>query len=217
MSLALRDVRRGGLPPAIPWLADANEPDVLAGAARGTADLALWHRPAAPARERWLDTLPGDRLPTMRTEASPGAVRALVLEACTEAGHGATDPVVAALAADIADLAGRVCRLAGTAAADLRLDAIDHDACRRFHRDRVALRLVATYRGPGTQLVPPEHAAEALRLQGDYRGPLHDLDRRTVALFRGSADGGAGVVHRSPPVSGRGMTRLLLCLSVPFR
>lgn len=186
-------------------------------ATRGAATLAIWQRPVIPPWESWLDALPGVRLPTARRDVRAGMARTAVLQACREAGHETRGTAVEALAADIAELTRQFCQLAGTTVADLRLDAIDHDACHRFHRDRVALRMIVTYRGPGTQLVPPQHAREALSLQADYEGPLHTLDRRGVALFRGTVDGSTGIVHRSPPIAGSDMTRLLLCLSVPFR
>lgn len=91
---------------------------------------------------------------------------------------------------------------------------IDHDACWRFHRDHVGLRLNTTYRGPGTQWPPLEHAPRALKAQRRYRGPLNELPAFSVGVFKGVPRAGNGaVVHRSPPVEGTGQTRLFLCLN----
>ena len=74
------------------------------------------------------------------------------------------------------------------------------------------LRLNATYRGPGTQWLPPERAEAALRSQRRYRGPLNELPRFSVGLFKGVVQAGNGaIVHRSPPVARHGLTRLFLC------
>ena len=199
-----------------PWTAAHEQADGAAAAASGEADLALWRLPPRPALERWLDALPPEELPRVHDEVPADAAAALVLAACNTVGHEAGD-TAGLLAGEIGQLVLRFAQLGGLRTIDLRLNAIDHDACRLFHRDRVALRLITTYRGPGTQLVPPGHAADALRGQARYEGPLHGVERRTVALFRGSAEGEAGVVHRSPPLRGLGITRLVLCLSVPFR
>jgi hypothetical protein len=55
----------------------------------------------------------------------------------------------------------------------------------------------------------------ALREQRDYRGPMEELPRFAVALFKGSrADRPEdGIVHRSPPIAGTGQCRLVLYLN----
>src|SRR5690606_36891561 len=98
---------------------------------------------------------------------------------------------------------------------DIRLETVTTDACRKFHYDEVPLRLVVTYRGPGTQFVPDGHYEEAVTRQTGYDGPMHDLPRFTAAIFKGSQAERGGVLHRSPPIAGTGETRLLLCLNVP--
>lgn len=218
MAAATTNAQMHGATPAddAAWRVVGDHPDVLAGAVLGMTDLALWRPAARLGLDRWLDALRPEQLPEAHDVVTPEAARAMVLAACREAGHAAEGPA-GRLAAEIGGLAQRFGRLGGLDAVDLRLKPIDHDACRRFHRDRVALRLIATLRGPGTEIVPPAHAEEALRLQEDYRGPREHLERGTVALFRGSVEADTGVVHRSPPVAGLGITRLLLCLSVPFR
>ncbi len=114
---------------------------------------------------------------------------------------------------DIAMLIDCFAQIARAEVVNVRLEAVDHDACWRFHRDYVGLRLNTTYRGPGTQWLPPEKAEAALRGQRRYRGPLNEFPRFSVGLFKGVVQAGTtAIVHRSPPVARRGLTRLFLCL-----
>lgn len=120
------------------------------------------------------------------------------------------------LFADLVDLADRFCAIAGTDLVDIRLEALAHDGCWKFHYDNVPLRLIATYRGPGTQWVAPADSERALSEQRDYAGEVHDVPTHAAALFRGTATGAAdAVVHRSPPIAKSGRSRLLLVLNLP--
>jgi len=113
---------------------------------------------------------------------------------------------------DVADLAERFAGLAGEDVVDVRLERISTDACWKFHIDNVAIRLVTTYQGPGTEIVPDARREEARSLQRDYAGPLDRLTAGDVAIFRG---GQGGTVHRSPPIAEAGVDRSVLCLNVP--
>lgn len=95
----------------------------------------------------------------------------------------------------------------------LRLEPVHDNACTKFHRDCVIARLITTYRGPGTEWVTAENAAQALSLQHDYDGELFHVPTRSVAMFKGCHGGReAGVHHRSPRIAGSGMTRLFFCV-----
>ncbi|MGQ0583892.1 MAG: DUF1826 domain-containing protein [Reyranella sp.] len=186
---------------------------VLARIADAGVTLAVWRRPAPPGLATWLDTLPAERLPEGHFVGPAACVPARLAALCNlvELAEGAERR---ALIDDIAQLARAFAALAGSPDVDLRLEAVDHDSCWRFHRDHVGLRLNATYRGPGTQWPPPDQAARALRAQRRYRGPLNEMPRFAAGLFKGVPRAGAGaVVHRSPPVAGSGQTRLFLCLN----
>lgn len=128
---------------------------------------------------------------------------------------GAT-PLGQALLADMLMLVKIFAAIADTDIVDIRMDRLKHDACWKFHRDQVRLRLLTTYRGPTTQIVPPPHAETALREQRHYTGPLEPLADGAVALFKGAKAGpDQGIVHRSPAIAGTGMVRSLLCLNLP--
>jgi hypothetical protein len=194
---------------------------IVEGAARATLDrildagvtLAVWIRRAPPGLAAWLDALPPECLPQGRFVCDPEKVPARLAVLCDKAGlgHGRAR---ALLIADIANLAARFARITAVRRVDLRLEALDHDSCWRFHRDRVGLRLNATYRGPGTQWPPLELAARAARAQRRYRGAMNELPRFAVGLFKGERRAGpAAILHRSPPIAGTGTTRLFLCLN----
>ncbi len=175
--------------------------------------LAIWHRPPPTGLARWLDALPADHLPEGHFIGPAACVPARLSALCdlVEIDEG---PERRALIDDIVRLARAFAALAGSPDVDLRLEAVDHDSCWRFHRDHVGYRLNATYRGPGTQWLLPEHAGRALRSQRRYRGPINELPRFAAGLFRGvRRAGNEAIVHRSPPVADVGQTRLFLCLN----
>ncbi len=191
---------------------------ILDRIADGSVVLSIWHRSSAAettAMAAWLDSLPPEQLPAGRFLASPGQVPAGLAALCASARLGESS-MRDALIADIAGLATDFARLACSTLIDVRLEAIDDDACWRFHRDHVGLRLNATYRGAGTQWVRPASAARALRAQRRYRGPLEELPRFAAGLFKGVQRAGSrAIVHRSPRIAGSGAVRLFLCLNEP--
>ena len=175
--------------------------------------LAIWHRPHAEELAAWLDSLPAERLPEGHFVGPVACVPARLASLCDLVGLG-DGSERRALIDDMAGLARCFATRTGSRDVDLRLEAIAHDACWRFHRDHVGYRLNATYRGPGTQWPPLDHAARALKAQRRYRGPLNEFPRFAAGLFKGVVRAGTeAIVHRSPPVAGSGQTRLFLCLN----
>ncbi len=169
--------------------------------------------PAAVAP--WLDALPGSGLPTRRFSCAGdegGDDLAATFADAGLTGVGAS----AALIEDIAGLMQSFARISGAARRDVRIERVTDDACARFHVDNVALRLLTTYRGPGTQwlsrLPEPGQCATDTWADADIR----QLPRFAVALFKGRRAPGARVpliLHRSPPIAGTGQTRFLLCIN----
>lgn len=151
---------------------------------------------------QWLDALAPDDLPSARFVARAEDVAGLLPGECAPW-----------LRMDIANLARSFAVRAGCRELEVRLDRIDDDACSRFHRDHVSLRLLCAYRGPGTQWVPDAEAEQALREQQRFRGTVNELPRFSVGIFEGRNHASGGVLHRSPPVFGTDVTRLLLCLT----
>jgi hypothetical protein len=177
--------------------------------------LAIWHRTFPEALGEWLDRLWPDQLPhgrvLMQSRDRSRAIACIFEQSGTPKG-----PFAELLASDIANLAAAFCRISNSDRVDLRLEAVRHNGCWRFHRDCVPFRMLTTYRGSGTQMVSSADAHRALEQQTSYRGPLDTLPRYAVAAFKGDSAGTAGgIVHRSPPIQDTNVTRLLLCLNLP--
>lgn len=178
-------------------------------------EMVLWRRILQPELRAWVEDLPADCLTDTRLLVSPGDLRRALLPILAADGIP-VGPMSECLVADIAGLVGTFAAITRSNLVDVRLERIERDACWKFHRDSVPARLITTYRGPGTQWVLPCHADRALAEQRAYVGLLERVPEHAVAVFKGSyAAGGKGIVHRSPPIAGAGITRWVLCLNEP--
>ena len=194
----------------------------LAAIHRPDVELALWRRSAAiefTDMRQWLQTLPEHQLPACRIEALHLSDVLKTLNASCDAGGTPHGAIRHALLADIAQLVGQFSFVVGCATVGLRLEAVTGDACRRWHRDCVPLRLITTYRGPGTDWVRPEQSAAVMAQPDEDVSDCERLAPFDVALFKGCGWAGtthdAGIVHRSPRIAGKGITRLVLVLNPP--
>ena len=181
--------------------------------------LAQWRRPADPVIADWLAAHAGDLGSGLRQTLAPGQQPDL---GCLPAGAGRD-----ALAADIALLADMLTELLDAASIGYRLEVVGKAMCPRLHVDRVGIRLLCTYRGPGTEWV--EEAAVDRRFLGTASGGLPDetsglllpgyrieaIQPFAVALLKGGlwqGNGGRGIVHRSPAVAAEQAPRVLLAM-----
>ncbi len=153
--------------------------------------------------------------------AWPGLLRREILTT------GALDPAEAErLSSDVEQLVTLFDDLVGAPEIGLRMRALGHEMCPRFHVDRVPLRLLCTYAGPGTEwLCERDVDRRLLRAQlGEDRcdpamragAVVRRAQPAHVGLFKGEAwpgREGLGAVHRSPSCAG-GQRRLLLSLEV---
>lgn len=198
------------------------------------AGIALWSRPCFPAlraaAERLCTALAG-----ASSEATGGGLRAPLAgadpaDAITDllCGVGLTPAFlvsVAPLLQDLDALARRFVDLAKDLPAPtpigLRLEVIAATGCPRFHVDHSQLRLLCTYQGPGTEWLHADQVDRAALYdhQPNERilraGRPACLATGAVAVFKGErypGQRGRGLVHRSPPATGR--MRLLYCLDV---
>jgi hypothetical protein len=187
----------------------------LADITRPGVELAVWQRGPNPAWAHWLAATPAHNWPACRLEVTPEDAAGAISR---HLDHGGTTPGEPrdTFVVDIAGLVAWFASLAQTRAVRLRLDVVTGDACRRWHRDCVPLRLICTYRGPGTLWVPPALGADMLAQPDEDAPQALALEAGDVALFKGcgwtgqSHDG--GIVHRSPRIAGTGITRLVLLL-----
>lgn len=74
--------------------------------------------------------------------------------------------------------------------------------CKRFHVDMVSYRLLVTYAGQGTELLPNEAADRDAFFKGEPnkkiirdKSGLSHINKWDVAIFRG---GNKGILHRTP-------------------
>jgi hypothetical protein len=131
------------------------------------------------------------------------------------------------LRADIGRLIELYADLMECSSVGLRLEVVDRAMCPRFHVDRVALRLLVTYRGPATQWLD-DAAADRSRL-GAAAGELPDAQSGLIRdpgavggarpfdiiLLKGCQWPGneaRGAIHRSPAVPAEHAPRVLVAL-----
>jgi len=181
----------------------------LKAAKRSSCSLALYPREMSPDLPAWLDGLPDEDLPNGRVLVRVGDAPAALAEIFGTSSRP-KDDLLRELYDDMIELIDLFSSVADSPEVDVRVERIRHDACKKFHRDHVRMRLICCYRGPTTVWVPASHADEALDRQQDYQGPLQHFPRFAVSIFKGHQQ---GVVHRSPQIVGSGETRLLLCLN----
>lgn len=182
-------------------------------------NLCVWRR--APSREvsNELQSLQANHLPdvrcTTRMESFDSDLRGLLM--C----NGLRPEAFQHWCADVEQLAKHYFPLTHGRKVTLRLETTDNDGCRRFHVDRTHLRLLCTYRGPGTEWLPEAQVDREAQLAGAgneeilrYGSPSH-LESFWVGILKGTAFPGNadhGLVHRSPPVEQSGQVRVLVCL-----
>ncbi|MFN3592920.1 MAG: DUF1826 domain-containing protein, partial [Thermaurantiacus sp.] len=104
--------------------------------------------------------------------------------------------------------ARRFADLMGAELVSVRIEGITSNACTRVHADFTDVRLIRTLAGPGT-----DHAPD-----GDPQAPLSRIPTGHIGLFKGRRYPGADgcchqpCLHRSPPIEGTGLRRLVLVI-----
>ena len=195
--------------------------DVLADIYQEEVNLATWQRelPTALVEATGKILLAKPKLQVSLVLGPKAAYENLV------AGLG-TEPEAQVLATDIAELVDMLCYLFELKQVGLRLSALGHAMCPRFHVDRVPCRLVSTYIGSATEWLPHDRIDRSKLGGGRDRMPdgdsglyasspdIQHLKAGAVALLKGESwegNEGAGLVHRSPQLA-KGACRLLLTL-----
>ena len=167
---------------------------------------AIWRRRTLPRFQSWIDALAPQRLPAARIVLPPAKVRDAARQVCEVAGT----PDCAERTRLVDDTAALAQLFAGLMVASylrLRFDVVTTNACRKFHIDTIAARLICTYRGPGTQYGISTDGAEPRR--------VFTVPTGTPIVLRGTLwpePPKSGLLHRSPPIEGTGETRLVLVL-----
>jgi hypothetical protein len=188
-------------------------PAILFEVHRREVNLAVWHRELPPALSgKSLRRLMREAPFTAVAEGPPDEVADLLSQRLPA-------PAPADLLLDLTDLAHAFAMVdRGGTTVRLRLEALTHDGCSRWHADAIGLRLLCTYRGPGTEWLPLDGGAETARaIPRDAPPPCTQarLGTGSVAILKGEAYPGnesGGCIHRSPPAGPGPRGRLLLCI-----
>lgn len=196
-----------------------NHPGLLRRILEPGVNLCLWQRPAQSVIVRELSSLKASDLPDVRCSTSLDSFDHDLDRLLQQQG---LDPLAFNnWRIDLRQLAHHYFGVSNDRDVTMRLVTTDEDDCRRFHVDYTHLRLLCTYRGRGTEWL----ANEQVDRFAQSRGAPNDEIIRFGEPFRfepfwagilkshaypGNADN--GLVHRSPPISGSGETRVLFCL-----
>lgn len=203
---------------------EVGDPEGLRFLGREDINLLVWRRGRQAPR---LDALVAAARDARAPEEPPHLLRAGTLvedvSAFVQAQYPDPGEATMALAVDLFELAALLMQITGIGAVRPRLERVEHDGCRLFHVDRVPVRLLCTYCGPGTQWVPDAAADRAALGKGDNAAicpdpaSIRSIARGDVALLKGDlwpGNAGRGLIHRSPPLGRSGTRRLLLALDI---
>ena len=211
MSQQMVDTNKTGV--LAPEIKTCVEIEGLADIKETDTELVIYRRTLASGLNDWIQELSPSVLPHLRIFAAPEDVPSALnpmLDACGMPKNSMRKLLIS----DITELAFAFSQITESKRVDLRLEHIKNDACWRFHIDYVEVRLLTTYLGATTEWVQPAYANQAIKQQRKFLGPLEHLDINDVAIFKGKSSSQTnGIVHRSPPLAGTGVSRLLLALN----
>lgn len=184
----------------------SDDPAVLCAISREDCNLAIWERALAqdftPIIEHEADNI--------RFECTTGELASLLTAQLGEKGFAAPH-LHGALAQDASALAEAFSTALSLDRMEVRLERVTSDSCRKFHGDYVTARLITTYAGPGTDWLDAREADALAR--GVEPSRINRMKTGDVGLFKGKLATDHPAIHRSPPVSQSGETRLLLVLN----
>jgi hypothetical protein len=129
---------------------------------------------------------------------------------------------------DIVNLISDFLEIADVPRVKVFVGPVVDDRCRKFHVDKLRLRLVCTYAGPGTEWLP-EGAANRDAIGKEFRTykqgnraivkdetTVRRFEEGNVLLFKGTLHEhrpSNPIIHRSPPVMKLGLQRFVLIVS----
>jgi len=185
---------------------EGDSPDFLNNIWSDDCGVAVYRRRLGALLQSWLDTLPADKLPQTRLSLRTDQVRDALVSLCQEKGI-VDDPCCQMLIGDINSLAQFFAHVMKVTWITLRLDVVNDNACRKFHQDNVAARLLCTYRGQGTEF--------GACFSGPEPDAIQELPPGSAGIFKGRrwpSQIPSVIYHRSPQIGGTGETRLLLVI-----
>jgi len=209
------------------WNGDADAPHTAAGSSLGAlvrifepgVQIAWFERAPIPAIADYVHAV-AHRLGSGRSCVVHADDGLPDLELPDQAGR-------VALLSEIGWLTGVYTDLLGCPSAALRIEVLERPMCPRFHVDRTGIRLVCTWRGPGTEWLD-DGWADRSRLGPGSRGltdetsglmlpgaEVKNIPTFAVGLLKGSlwqGNAGRGAIHRSPQVDPSVAPRVMLSL-----
>lgn len=184
------------------WIADEDSA-VLERIHDRHVQLALWQR-RRPRALDWLDDLDFDEIDDVQKTLAVESLEFWLPGALLEAGY--PDGPHTALGQEISALARSYARIMEVDSIRMRLEIVETDACRKFHMDNVKARLLMPLTEPGTQWIEADVLPD---------GQVHHLRAGAIGLFKGRIwVETQAILHRSPPIAGTGVSRLLLVLDL---
>jgi len=129
-------------------------------------------------------------------------------------------PIAPVLCSDLLSLLQLFDEIAQSDGYRVLLTTVSGDMCRKFHTDINDLRLLCTYRGPGTLWLPNEAVNRAALSDPSGKAPAYFLEDDImqaepcdVLVIKGALypdKDSLAAVHRSPQIEASGQQRLLL-------
>ncbi len=120
------------------------------------------------------------------------------------------------LRSDIALLTEILCELVDCPSVGLRYASVESAMCPRWHVDRVPIRMLCTYTGPGTEWLEDQGVDKARFSDPEIVGGVcQRAARGEVVLLKGAlwqGNAGFGAIHRSPAIASGEQRRMLLTL-----
>lgn len=117
---------------------------------------------------------------------------------------------------DLAYLTDILCHLIDCPAVGFRGTRIEHAMCPKWHVDRVPVRLLCTYQGPGTEWLEDQGVARSdLSTPRVVEGACQQAVAGEVVLLKGSLwqdNESLGAIHRSPSIPSTSGQRTLVSL-----
>jgi len=160
---------------------------------------------------------------------TPVALRALSPDLDQLVGDLPPGVLRTALVTDVSLLLGHLLAISGAPVVHGSFGLVTGDSCVKFHTDYVALRLLCTYVGPGTEWLPEDSVCrpclgEATPAGAEANAHIVKAGHRTkqadtgdVLLLKGDSwpgNANRGAVHRSPSLGPGNPPRVVLTLTV---
>lgn len=197
------------------WL--LHKAEDLLGFVASPLSLAWWRRTPYPGAGALMDSVVADVSPFSQVLAPDD-----VHQAMTSAfpAHFWRNPLALEWLEDVTRLVAAFCRELGVEQCKVQLDK--DRPCVRYHADNVPLRLVCTYRGPGTLWLSEDNldlkAAEAKGTSNEdivlRPHDVHQAGEWDVLVMKGKLANTTPVYHKSPPARPRDPASLVLKLDV---